>query len=51
MKNPSIAILRWESGHVPAGLLQLEQMPGNSKRTVLKDYVGNVITHEIMRRY
>ena len=30
MKNPSIAILRWESGHVPAGLLQLEQMPGNS---------------------
>lgn len=30
MENPSIAILRWESGHVPAGLLQLEQMPGNS---------------------
>ena len=33
MKNPSIAILRWESGHVPAGLLQLEQMPGNSTRS------------------
>ena len=30
MKNPSIAILRWESGCVPAGLLQLERMPGNS---------------------
>ena len=25
-----IAILRWESGHVPQGLLQLETMPGNS---------------------
>lgn len=30
MKHPSIAILRWESGRVPAGLMQLEQMPGNS---------------------
>ncbi|MCM1234011.1 MAG: aspartate/glutamate racemase family protein [Ruminococcus flavefaciens] len=30
MKKPVIAVLRWESGHVPAGLLQLEQMPGNS---------------------
>ena len=35
MKNPSIAILRWESGHVPAGLLQLEQMPGNSTNCLL----------------
>lgn len=34
MENPSIAILRWESGHVPAGLLQLEQMPGNSTNPV-----------------
>ena len=25
-----IAILRWESGHVPQGLMQLEQLPGNS---------------------
>ena len=25
-----IAVLRWESGHVPQGLLQLERMPGNS---------------------
>ncbi len=30
MTQPVIAILRWESGHVPAGLMQLEQMPGNS---------------------
>jgi len=27
---PKIAILRWESGHVPEGLLQLERMAGNS---------------------
>lgn len=27
---PKIAILRWETGHVPRGLLQLETMPGNS---------------------
>ena len=25
-----IAILRWESGHVPQGLMKLEQLPGNS---------------------
>ena len=25
-----IAVLRWESGHVPKGLMQLEDMPGNS---------------------
>ena len=25
-----IAVLRWESGHVPQGLMQLEAMPGNS---------------------
>lgn len=28
--NPKIAILRWEEGQVPQGLLQLESMPGNS---------------------
>lgn len=28
--TPKIAILRWESGHVPEGLLQLERMKGNS---------------------
>lgn len=28
--KPRIAILRWESGHVPTGLLQLESLPGNS---------------------
>ena len=28
--NPKIAILRWETGHVPEGLMQLETMPGNS---------------------
>lgn len=37
MENkPKIAILRWESGHVPEGLMQLETMPGNS--TNLKSY-------------
>jgi len=34
--KPKIAILRWEEGHVPAGLMQLETMPGNS--TNLKSY-------------
>lgn len=34
--KPKIAILRWEAGHVPAGLMQLETMPGNS--TNLKSY-------------
>lgn len=29
-KQPVIAILRWESGHVPQGLMQLETMAGNS---------------------
>lgn len=29
-RKPKIAILRWEAGHVPKGLLQLEEMPGNS---------------------
>ncbi|WP_130862035.1 aspartate/glutamate racemase family protein [Bacilliculturomica massiliensis] len=29
-RNPKIAVLRWEEGHVPEGLLQLETMPGNS---------------------
>lgn len=29
-KRPIIAILRWESGHVPQGLMQLEAMAGNS---------------------
>lgn len=29
-KKPKIAILRWEAGHVPEGLMQLETMPGNS---------------------
>lgn len=29
-ESPKIAILRWESGHVPEGLLQLERMAGNS---------------------
>lgn len=28
--SPKIAILRWESGHVPQGLLQLESLKGNS---------------------
>jgi Asp/Glu/hydantoin racemase len=35
-KTPKIAILRWEEGHVPEGLLQLETMPGNS--TNLESY-------------
>jgi Asp/Glu/hydantoin racemase len=35
-KKTKIAILRWEKGHVPAGLMQLETMPGNS--TNLKSY-------------
>ncbi len=35
-KKPKIAILRWEAGHVPEGLMQLETMPGNS--TNLKSY-------------
>ena len=29
-KKPKIAVLRWEEGHVPQGLLQLGDMPGNS---------------------
>ena len=29
-EQPVIAILRWESGHVPQGLMQLEAMAGNS---------------------
>lgn len=29
-QKPKIAILRWETGHVPEGLMQLETMPGNS---------------------
>jgi hypothetical protein len=28
--KPKIAVLRWEEGHVPQGLLQLGDMPGNS---------------------
>ncbi len=32
-RNPKIAVLRWEEGHVPEGLLQLETMPGNSTNT------------------
>ncbi|MBR5217068.1 MAG: hypothetical protein IKV68_01770 [Oscillospiraceae bacterium] len=28
--EPKIAVLRWEVGHVPEGLMQLETMPGNS---------------------
>ncbi len=28
--KPKIAILRWEEGHVPQGLMQLEALPGNS---------------------
>jgi len=35
-KTPKIAILRWEEGYVPEGLLQLETIPGNS--TNLKSY-------------
>src|SRR5665647_163291 len=35
-KKPKIAILRWEAGHVPEGLMQLETMTGNS--TNLKSY-------------
>ena len=35
-KKPKIAILRWEEGHVPEGLLQLEALLGNS--TNLKSY-------------
>lgn len=30
MSQPKIAILRWETGHVPEGLMQLETMAGNS---------------------
>jgi len=34
MENkPKIAILRWEQGKVPEGLMQLESMPGNSTNT------------------
>ena len=29
-RSPKIAILRWESGFVPQGLMQLETMAGNS---------------------
>ena len=29
-QSPKIAILRWESGFVPQGLMQLETMAGNS---------------------
>ncbi len=29
-QKPKIAILRWEEGQVPMGLLQLEHLPGNS---------------------
>ncbi len=29
-EKPKIAILRWEEGRVPMGLLQLENLPGNS---------------------
>lgn len=32
--KPKIAILRWEEGQVPAGLLQLENLPGNSTNPV-----------------
>ena len=32
-RKPKIAILRWEAGHVPQGLMQLETMPGNSTNT------------------
>lgn len=39
-KKPKIAILRWEEGHVPEGLLQLETMPGNS--TNFKSYPFSV---------
>ena len=39
-EKPKIAILRWEEGHVPAGLMQLETMPGNS--TNLKSYPFSV---------
>lgn len=28
--NAKIAVLRWETGHVPQGLMQLETLPGNS---------------------
>ncbi len=28
--NEKIAVLHWESGHVPLGLLQLEKLAGNS---------------------
>ena len=30
MDEGKIAVLRWESGQVPQGLLQLETMPGNT---------------------
>lgn len=29
-RKPKIAILRWEEGLVPQGLMQLEELPGNS---------------------
>lgn len=35
-RQPVIAVLRWETGHVPQGLMQLETMPGNS--TNLQSY-------------
>lgn len=63
-KKPKIAILRWEGGRVPEGLMQLETLPGNS--TNPKSYpfpvrlqevrgacVETIITHpseEVFRR-
>lgn len=55
-RKPKIAILRWEEGLVPEGLMQLEAMPGNSTNPASYPYeikmvhvegacVETVITH------
>jgi Asp/Glu/hydantoin racemase len=63
-REPKIAILRWEAGHVPEGLMQLETMPGNSTNSASYPFpvklvhveganVETVITHpskEILAR-
>jgi hypothetical protein len=60
-KTPKILILRWEAGHVPEGLMQLETMPGNSTNPLSYPFpvqmvhvkganVQTVITHPA-RRY
>ena len=39
-QKPKIAILRWEEGQVPMGLLQLEHLPGNSTNPASYPFPG-----------